>query len=49
MINATMPEAIPHNAEPVRKMAMPASTTLRRPYRSDSLPQIGTAVVLATR
>src|SRR5262249_55488002 len=39
----------PDNAEPIRKKATPARYKVRRPYRSDSLPQSGTVTVEARR
>ena len=39
----------PDSAEPVRKITMPIMNTGLRPYRSDSLPQNGTLIVLVKR
>ena len=39
----------PDSAEPIRKMTMPIMKIGLRPYRSDSLPQNGTLIVLVRR
>ena len=39
----------PDRAEPTRKMTMPIMKIGLRPYRSDSLPQNGTLIVLVSR
>ena len=41
--------AAPQSALPMTKMATPASRNSLRPYRSESLPTIGTTVVDANR
>ena len=39
----------PDSAEPTRKITMPSMYIGLRPYRSDSLPQNGTLIVLVSR
>ena len=39
----------PHRAEPIRKMTRPTWRTIRRPYRSPSLPYRGVTTVWARR
>jgi len=45
----SVPGERPASSEPARKIATPATRTGLRPYRSDSLPQIGSTTVEATR
>ena len=49
MINAVMFHANPDSTEPSRNSPIPISITVRRPYRSDSLPKIGTVAAWASR
>ncbi len=39
----------PDSADPIRKITMPVMNIGLRPYRSDSLPQNGTLIVLVSR
>ena len=48
-ISWVMSWARPHSAEASMKNAVPPSRNSLRPYRSDSLPTIGTTAVLVSR
>ena len=48
-IRVNMPVAAPHITEPTRNTATPSKYRRRRPYKSESRPQIGTEAVDVSR
>jgi len=48
-ISEGIDHASPHRSEPARNTAMPNSSTGRRPYRSESLPNTTVVAVWVSR